>query len=133
MIDIEDDLFAPLARELRESFGKINITGEYVNAPSSFPHVSVEEADNFTPKYLEDSSESEKYAEVMYEINVYSNKKTGKKRQCRDIIALIDSFMVRHNFRRYSLMPVPNMENATIYRLTARYRAITDGKTIYRK
>ena len=35
------------------------------------------------------------------------------------------------NFTRESLIPVP-MEDSGYYRLTARYRAKTDGKTLYR-
>ena len=46
---------------------------------------------------------------------------------------VIDEVLFRMNFRRIVLTPVPNMEDATIYRLTARYRVATDGKNFYRR
>jgi len=46
---------------------------------------------------------------------------------------VIDSLLYSMNFRRLSLNPVPNMENASIYRLVARYRVATDGKYFYRR
>ena len=44
----------------------------------------------------------------------------------------IVSFKVGY-LRRISLSPVPNMKNATIYRLVARYKAETDGTNLYRR
>lgn len=68
----------------------------------------------------------------MYEINVYSNKVGTKKSEAKAIMQLIDGMMYERNFTRIALTPVPNLEDATIYRLTARYRAETDGTNIYR-
>lgn len=56
-----------------------------------------------------------------------------KKTECRSIMKVVDDMMYQRNFRRISLSPIPNMENATIYRLVARYVAITDGTTMYRR
>ena len=69
----------------------------------------------------------------MYEVNVYSDKAGGKKSVCRKIMRFVDDLMCAKNFRRISLSPVPNLENATIYRLVARYKAETDGTTLYRR
>lgn len=79
-----------------------------------------------------DTSESEKYSTVMYEVNVYSNKASGKKSEARAILKLIDGMMYDLNFTRIATTPVPNLEDSTIYRITARYRAETDGTTMYR-
>lgn len=46
---------------------------------------------------------------------------------------MIDELLYQKNFTRLSLTPVPNMENANIYRLLARYRVETDGTTLYRR
>lgn len=133
MIDIENAVFTPIAKALRIAFPGINVTGEYNKAPSAFPHVSIIEQDNYqTPEHL-DNGDAEKYATIMYEVNVFSNLKTGKKSQCRKIMAHIDAMMYEKNFTRLSLSPIPNLENASIYRLVARYRAETDGTTIYRR
>lgn len=133
MIDIENDIYTPIAAALRSKFPAINVSGEYVREPSQFPHVTIIEQDNYvTPAHL-DSSDTEKFATIMFEVNVYSNKTVGKKTECKSILSVIDSMMFARNLVRTSRTPVPNMENATIYRLTARYEAETDGKMIYRR
>lgn len=133
MIDIENQIYTPIAKALRGKFSGLTVSGEYVNAPSGFPYVSIVEQDNFTTQAHLDSSDTEAFATLMYEVNVYSNKSAAKKAECREIISFIDTFMYQKNFRRISLAPVPNLENATIYRLVARYRAETDGTNIYRR
>lgn len=133
MIDVESIIFTKIAGKLRSKFKGITVGGEYVNAPSKFPYVSVVEQDNYSSTDKLDSSILEKFATVMYEVNVYSNKSGYKKSEAREIMGEIDRMFIGMNFKRLSLNPVPNLENATIYRLTARYRAETDGQTFYRK
>lgn len=132
MIDVENQIYTPIAEALRAEFPGISISGEYVAAPSKFPYVSIVEQDNYTTALRMDSSNQERFATLMYEVNVYSNKNPGKKSVCRKVMNAVDKLMYGMNFRRISLSPIPNMENATIYRLVARYRAETDGKTLYR-
>ena len=132
MIDIENEVYTPIAQAVRAAYSGAFVTGEYVKAPSKFPHISIVEADNYTSASRRDSAATEKYGTVMYEINVYSNKTAGKKSEAKAIMNLIDAMMYARNFTRLSLTPVPNLEDATIYRLTARYRAETDGTNIYR-
>lgn len=132
MIDIESLVFTPIAQAIRQQFEGAYVTGEYVKSPSKFPHASIVESDNYTSLNHRDSGAAEKYATIMYEVNVYSNKTSGKKSECRAILSLIDSMMYERNFTRIAMTPVPNLEDATIYRLTARYRAESDGTNIYR-
>lgn len=132
MIDVENQIYTPIAEALRAEFPGISISGEYVAAPSKFPYVSIVEQDNYTTAFRMDSSNQERFATLMYEVNVYSNKNPGKKSVCRKVMNAVDKLMYSMNFRRISLSPIPNMENATIYRLVARYRVETDGKTLYR-
>lgn len=133
MIDVEAKVYTPIATALRDAFPGIEVSGEYVKAPSEFPHVSIVEADNYTTSAHMDTSETERYATLMYEINVYSNKGVGKKSECKAIMQLIDSLMYGMNFTRLALTPIPNLDDATIYRMIARYRAETDGTTIFRR
>lgn len=133
MIDVESQIYTPIAEALREAFPGIDVSGEYVKAPSVFPHVSMVEQDNYPTAEHLSTSDTEQFATLMYEVNVYSNKSTSKKSQCRSIMKVIDDLMYRRNFTRISLSPVPNLENASIYRLVARYRAETDGTNLYRR
>jgi hypothetical protein len=90
--------------------------------------------DNTVYENSQTSSENENHATLMYEVNVYSNKTKGKKTECKEIISLIDKEMTLVGFTRIMLQPIPNMDDATIYRMTARYRAVVSkGKKIFRR
>lgn len=134
MIDIENEVFNRVATRVREVFPDIFITGEYVKSPPTFPAVSLVEMDNSTRIDTIDSGSSENHANVMYEVNIYSNKTAGKKSECKEIITLIDEEMLAMGFSRNTLTPVPNEYDSTIYRMVGRYRAtVSSNNTIYRR
>ena len=134
MIDIENEVFDRVATKARERFPDIFMAGEYVSSPSSFPAVSLVEMDNSTHEATIDSGSNENHVNVMYEVNVYSNKTTGKKSECKAIMALIDEEMTAMGFVRATLTPVPNEYDSTIYRMVARYRAaVSNDHKIFRR
>ena len=134
MIDIENVVFNTVAAKVRDQYPNISMAGEYVKSPSSFPAVSLVEMDNSVRTDTIDSGSNENHVNVMYEVNVYSNKTTGKKSECKAIIALIDREMLALGFVRATLTPVPNMNDSTIYRMVGRYRAtVSSDNKIYRR
>ena len=134
MIDIENAVFNTVVTKVREQYPNIYMVGEYVKSPSSFPAVSLVEMDNAIRTDTIDSGSNENHANVMYEVDVYSNKTTGKKSECKAIIALIDQEMLALGFVRVTLTPVPNMNDSTIYRMVGRYRAtVSADNKIYRR
>ena len=133
MIDPENEVYTRIVEVLRAEFPGINTASEYVKSPPSFPHVSIVQSDNYPITEHEDSSLQENMVQVMFEVNVHSNKSPGKKAECKAIMNVINDLLTSMNFRRLVMTPVPNMENASIYRITARYRAATDGKFFYRR
>mgnify|MGYP000021448786 FL=1 len=133
MIDVERMIFTPIAESLRKKFKGVAVSGAYVKSPPDFPYASIVEQDNYTTTINQDSSDTERFATVMYEVNVYSNKAGESKAECRSILSEIDKMLYAMNFTRISMTPVPNMDSASIYRLVARYRAETDGNTLFRR
>jgi hypothetical protein len=134
MIDIENAVFNTVTAKVREKFPNIYMAGEYVKSPPSFPAASLVEMDNAIRTDTIDSGSNENHANVMYEAEVYSNKTTGKKSECKEIIALIDEEMLALGFTRVTLTPVPNMNDSTIYRMVGRYRAtVSSDLKIYRR
>lgn len=133
MIDVERMIFTPIAEALRKKFKEIDVSGAYVKSPPKFPHASIVEQDNYTTTLNQDSSGIERFATIMYEVNVYSNKTGESKSECRSILSEIDKMLYAMNFTRIAMTPVPNMDSASIYRLVARYRAETDGKKVFRR
>ena len=134
MIDIENEVFNHVSATLREKYTGIYVVGEYVKTPPKFPCVSLVEMDNQTYQRTEDSGSSENHVSVMYEVNVYSNKTNGKKSECRKIAAIIDEQMLVLGFARTMLQPIPNLDDATIYRMVGRYSAIiSKDKLLFRR
>lgn len=133
MIDIESEVFDDVSKAVRNEYPNVYMTGEYVRVPPSFPCVSLIEADNQIYRNTRDSGHIENHVQVIYEVNVYSNKTKWKKTECKEIISLIDSRMESLGFTRTILTPVPNEQDG-IYRMVGRYRAIVSrDKTIYRR
>lgn len=123
MIDIENIVFTRLATALRTAFTGISVYGEYVEAPASFPCVTIVEADNQVLERTRDLSGIEHHAKVMYEINVYSNKEGSKKSEAKKIANAIDALMGGMLFTRTFMGQTPNIDR-TIYRVTLRYQAV---------
>lgn len=134
MIDIENEVLDRVSTSVHEQFPDVYFSGEYVKAPASFPAVSLVEMNNLVYRRTQSSSSIENHVEVMYEANVYSNRTTGKKDECKRIASIIDATMGELGFTRMMLNPVPNMNDATIYRIVGRYKAVVSvDKTIYRR
>ena len=134
MIDVENTVFDAVATAVRAKYPEIYMVGEYVKTPSRFPCVSLMEMDNQSYQRTEDSGSSENHASVMYEVNIYSNKTLGKKSECKALATLIDEQMLALGFARTMLQPIPNLDDATIFRMVGRYSAIiSKDKQIYRR
>ena len=134
MINVENEIFDRVASAVRAVYPSVFISGEYIRTPSKFPFVSFIEMSNTAYDRTQSSGGLENHASLMYEVNVYSNKTSGKKSECKAIVALIDNELATLGFSRTMLQPIPNMDDATIYRITGRYTAvISKEKVIYRR
>lgn len=133
MIDYEREIYTHVVERVQALHGNVEFSGIDERLPSKFPFVSLVEADNATRTDTIDSGSFENHVNVMYEVNVYSNKSGGRKAECRAILATIDETFVRMGFARTMRNPV-SMDDATIYRMAARYTAAIDKNgNIYRR
>ena len=131
MIDCEAKVFQACADAFRAAYPNGFIAGEYVSQPPKFPAVMVVEMDNNVDERAMDNGAIENAVNVMYQVDVYSNLNKGKKAQAKAIVALIDEVLAKYRFVRTFCNPIQNMNDATIYRMTARYRRrITDTETM---
>ena len=134
MIDIENEVFNSIATALRAKHDPISLYGEYVPSPATYPTVFIEELDNYALERTQDSGSLENHASLMYEINVFSNLMVGKKSQAKSIFEDVDEIMAGLGFTRIVKTAIPNLENATIYRMVGRYKAVVSkDKTIFRR
>ena len=134
MINVENEIFDSLADSVREKYPDAYVVGEYVKSPSQFPCVSIIEMDNTAYDRTQSSDSLENHADLTYEVNIYSNKISGKKSECKDIASLIDNEFATLGFSRSMLQPIPNLDDATIYRMVGRYRAVVStDKYVFRR
>lgn len=129
MIDIEYKVYDRVSKAIRNQLPALNVfvSGEYLRADSSFPAVTLMEMSNIVHSGSSTFSKLENMVDTMYEINVYSNKTAGKKSEAKSILAVIDNEMLAMGFSRNYCNPMPNVDNATIYRIVARYEQIMNG------
>ena len=123
MIDIENIVLNTVYEALKAEYPNITFYGEYVEAPASFPCVCLVEDDNSTYQASQDTSLQENNAELLYTLNVYSNKQIGKKAEAKKIANMADMVMQNMKFTRTMLSQIPNVDRS-IYRVTARYSAV---------
>lgn len=124
MIDFVNEVFTNVATAIRDQHLGTFVTGEYTRTPSKFPAVTLDETSNVTVDRLEDSSNEENYAGVIYRLQVFSNKQTGKKAEARAIFATADAEMRRMGFRRVTYTTTPEIYDSTIYSINATYEAV---------
>ena len=134
MIDAENKVFDTVSKALKTAHGStLFVTGEYVPSPPIFPAVSIAEADNYVATRYR-TLNIENAANVMYEINVYSNKTAGKKSEAKAIASTADETMASLGFVRTMRNTIPNLNDASIYRIVLRYSGViipNDDETYY--
>jgi len=134
MIDIEAQVLTLVRAALVAALGEdgFEITSEYKAKPDKFPCIYLHESDNTTLSM--NGSNVEDYAAATYSVEVYTNKTVQKKTQARAIMAIIDGVLCPSGFTRRAMTSLPNMADATIYRLFARYTAaVSKDEGIYRR
>lgn len=126
MIDHEVAVFDEMAREALAVAPGAYVSSQHVSAPPQFPAVSIVETSNVEAEGTRDSSDSERYCAVTYEVNVYSASRDDPKEECRRIIGAIDGRMRFRNMTRTYCGPVDNAADPSIYRMVARYTGVMD-------
>lgn len=124
MIDVENLVIDKISKAIGASaYSNTFVTSEYTDSPPAFPCVSVVEADNFTYRKTQDNDLKEHHTNVMYEVNVFSNKKNTSKSEAKAIIEIVDTAFQNMKFTRTFKDNIPNKDK-TIYRIIARYEAV---------
>ena len=129
MIDIEADIYDYTAKTLRSQFPDLTVYGDYSVTPAKFPCVMLLEADNRILQRMR-TNNIENAVSVMYEANVYSNKPSQKKTEAKAIANAIDVIFNELGFTRTFRQQVPNMKDATVFRIVCRYEAVIDRNLV---
>lgn len=131
MIDFSNEIFNAVAKDLRAAYNGIKVVGEYVQSPTAFPTVTIDEISNW-PVH-QDTAVQNKYAQVSYRVQVFSNKTNGKRAQAREIYGRLDELLQSLGFQAVSYTTTPAIYNSEVYCITATYNAVIDRNgVIYR-
>ena len=131
MIDKSNEIFNVVAKHLRSLYKGIQVKGEYVKTPTKFPTVTIDEISNI-PVHL-DSAKVNKYAEVVYRVQVFSNSKDGKRAQAREIYNAIDNKLMEMGLFAKTYTSTPTIYNSEVYTITATFGGIIgENGVVYR-
>ena len=129
MIDIENATFTNVYNALiANGYSGIKMYSSYENEPSQFPCVYMVMMDNST--LSQDSSRTERLVDVTFDISVFSAKRSGKKAEAKEIMALISDTMRLYGFKRTFSQPldVSDKNNTSLCQLLNRYEAQVDDR-----
>lgn len=124
MIDPENIIFSTVATALRDKYD-VFVSGEYTDLPAKFPAVTIVQIDNAIVQRMR-TTNIENAVSVSMEVNVYTNTVGYKKSEAKDIMETVDDEFTKLGFARTMCNPVANLQDATIYRIVARYEATVD-------
>ena len=131
MIDHSNEIFNAVAKDLRSAYKGIRVVGEYVATPSTFPCVTVDEIRNI-PVHR-DTAAQNKYAEVTYRVQVFSNKNGSKRAQAREIFNRVDEKLQELGLSCVTYTTTPEIYNSEIYSITATFTGVIDRNgVVYR-
>lgn len=125
MIDIESDVYSIVSSALKDAYPGLWTSGEDADLPARFPAVTIVEQDNSVKRDMR-TRNIENAVNVMYEVNVYSNTIGYRKSEAKRIMASADREMSRLGFTRTMCNSISNLQDASIFRLVARYTASVD-------
>lgn len=131
MITYCNEICDAVAKSLRSLYTDVKVVGEYVDSPAVFPTVTIDEISN-VPAHL-DSAVRNKYARVIYRVQVFCNTESGKRQQARRIYDTVDQTLMDLGFYAKTYSTTPAIYNAEIYCITATFEGVVgaDGM-VYR-
>ncbi len=136
MIDIANVVLREVTEAVQAEYPNCDVLSYNPDVISKFPCVTVVEKDNSTYRRSQDNMSSENHAEVVYEIQAYSNSTEGKKQEAKKLLSLADEVMLNSNFTRQLKTELPNKDRS-VYRLYASYTAVVakpveiNGNTVH--
>lgn len=123
----ETIIFNRIAERLLLEYDNIFVSSEYVAAPPSFPAVSIEISDCYPERNGITLGFDDEQERFMITVNAYSDLADGKTDQVKNIMKTVTAEMKQMYFTKTTQIPVPNAQDRSIYRETARYTRVIGG------
>ena len=114
MINVFNEVYTLLVNALADYDNSIKTSSVYTNTPSSYPFVSLEEIDNSVYQNGSDCCEIENFANIEYEVNIYTQN-PQKKSKADGISQVVDTLLTSNGFTRITRNILQDT-NETTYR-----------------
>lgn len=125
MYQVTTDVFDAVYNAVTAEFPSADLATHYVNQPAAFPHIQLWDESNTTPRSGMNLSGDECFSNVVIHFEVFDNFLDGVGvDHVKRIMAIIDPVMRLQGYRRTYYAPVPNFDDASVYREIARYSKI---------
>lgn len=125
MYQIITDIFDDVYNAVTGEYPGADLATHYVNQPANFPHIQLWEESNTTPRSGMNLSGDECFSNVVVHFEYFDNSTNGKNVEVvKKIATIIDPVMRMKGYRRTYYAPVPNFDDASVYREIARYSKI---------
>lgn len=132
MIDISNDVFDAITTALETYDSSVKTSSVYVNAPSSYPFVSIEMINNSVYERGSDDCEIENFVNTAFEINCYAKGDT-RMSKAKSLLSVVNGVLESIGFTRISQVPMQD-QNETLYRIVARYEGVVSkDEIVYRR
>lgn len=134
MIDFESQIVTDLYNKVISVFPNATIGTIADPTQITFPYVNIIVSDSAPTYQFVNSSRVEKFRDITIEVEVYTNLISGRKAQAKGIMSLIDSELLAMGATGTSLNPMDltnPVDNSTVFRYFARYRATVDNNGIF--
>lgn len=128
MIDIKNLVFDTVYNALIQQYPNANITSGYDEQNAVFPTVIIRQTNNQPYRNSATDDCSENHTRLTFEVEVESDKETGGRSECEEILNAADAVMQSMKFRRIHMNRALNIDR-TIWRQYARYEVICDKGT----
>lgn len=119
MTDIENEIATALATAISH-----DVETDYLRQASSFPFVRFNYIDSYNYTSTATSANAGNHDRQMFQLEVYSNKRAGKRTEAWALANLADAYLRSIGLVKTSLSPIPNFEDSTIYRIVGRYTMV---------
>lgn len=126
MFNIQKEIFTAVATAVLTASPSCKIKNSFVYAPDAFPCACIVLSDDGMTYKMRDSSHADNFRDVTIIADTFSNKTDGKKTEAEALMQVIIDKLASLNFTMVSCKPISNINNASIYRLTATFTATVD-------
>lgn len=130
MIDFSNEIYTALRTVLKTAYPTIEVSTEYIESPSKFPCVTIDETYNIP---VSKDSGTQKYSAITYRVQIFTTGQS-KRADARAIYKTVSDKMYALNLMGKTYTTTPAIYNSAIYEIQATFEgSINSSGVIFRR